>query len=127
MALYSVWNWDRNAYEVYADERSVSVGDDPIPPNPGPVHILGATPDRHVKVLPHGARPLGMSHLARGEIVRRRAGLFSGLGGGFDRPGSVVLLGAIGIATGALLAPKKDRAKYAIALGLIGAGIGLTR
>ena len=122
MALYSVWNWDRNAYEVYATDRPVSVGDDPTPPNPGPVHLLGAIPDVHVKALPIGARLIGMSHLARGEIVRHRSG---GLGGDLGQAtGGALIFGGLGVAAGMLLAPRADRRRYAIILGLLGAGYG---
>jgi hypothetical protein len=71
MALYSVWDWDRNAYAIYRTKTPVSVGDDPTPPSsPGPTQGLGADPDVGVKALPRGARRLGYSQVARGEIRR---------------------------------------------------------
>ncbi|HEY5656992.1 MAG TPA: hypothetical protein VIY27_04310 [Myxococcota bacterium] len=70
MALYSAWDWDRNAYRVYQTRRLVSVGDDPKPPKPKLRHPLGAVPDMDAKTLPPGAKMIGYSHQARGEIVR---------------------------------------------------------
>lgn len=78
MALYSVWDWDRNAYRVYATKKPVSVGDDPSPPRPRGISALGADPDLHVKPLPSGAKLVGYSHMARGEIRRAPAGILSG-------------------------------------------------
>lgn len=75
MALYSVWDWNRNAYRVYATRRPVSVGDDPIPPRPGGLSPLGADPDQHLKPLPSGVKFLGYSHLARGELRRMPRGI----------------------------------------------------
>lgn len=71
MALYSVWDWNRNAYRIYTTRSPVSVGDDPIPPRPSGAHTLGADPDTHVKALPRGVRLVGYSHLPRGEVRRR--------------------------------------------------------
>lgn len=70
MALYSVWDWNRNAYRVYATDSPVSVGDDPKPPKPENISPIGADPDTDVKLLPSGARLLGYEHLPRGEIRR---------------------------------------------------------
>ena len=71
MALYSVWDWDRNAYAIYRTKTPVSVGDDPTPPKAsGPTSGLGADPDVGVKPLPRGARRIGYSQVARGEIRR---------------------------------------------------------
>lgn len=75
MALYSVWDWDRNAYRVYSTKTPVSVGDDPLPPKPSGLGAIGADPDTHLKPLPSGARFLGYSHLARGELRRMPRGL----------------------------------------------------
>lgn len=75
MALYSVWDWDRNAYRVYATKSPVSVGDDPIAPKPSGLSALGADPDQHIKPLPSGAKFMGYSHLARGEVRRMPKGL----------------------------------------------------
>lgn len=75
MALYSVWDWDRNAYRVYSTKTPVSVGDDPIPPKPSGLSALGADPDTHLKALPSGAKFMGYSHLARGELRRMSRGL----------------------------------------------------
>lgn len=74
MALYSIWDWNRNAYRVYSTPRTVSVGDDPIPPRPS-ASSLGANPDTDVKPLPAGAKFVGYSHIARGEIRRERRGI----------------------------------------------------
>lgn len=79
MALYSTWDWNRNAWRVYSTPRPVSVGDDPLPPRPSGTAALGADPDTHVKALPSGTRFMGYSHVARGE-VRRQAGLLGGVG-----------------------------------------------
>lgn len=102
MALYSVWDWNRNAYRVYSTKAPVSVGDDPIPPRPSGVGALGADPDHHIKPLPTGAKFVGYSHLARGEIRRMPAGLGdsaddAGASGG--RVGGLAMLG-IGAAIG---------------------------
>lgn len=71
MALFSAWDWDRNSYRVYETPQLVSVGDDPsAPPKPSSMHPLGAVPDLDVKPLPSGARFVGYSQQARGEIVR---------------------------------------------------------
>lgn len=70
MALYSVWDWDRNAYRVYATNAPVSVGDDPKPPKPSNIGPIGADPDTDVKPLPVGAKLIGYEHLPRGEIRR---------------------------------------------------------
>jgi hypothetical protein len=72
MALYSVWDWDRNSWAIYQTKTPVSVGDDPSPPQAsGPARGLGADPDTGVKALPRGAKRIGYSHVARGEIRRR--------------------------------------------------------
>jgi hypothetical protein len=80
MALYSVWDWDRNAWAVYRDARPVSVGDDPKPPRPANVSQLGADPDTQMNPLPSDARFVGYDHLCRGEVRRRGDGPLSGLG-----------------------------------------------
>jgi hypothetical protein len=86
MALYSVWNWDRNSYDVYEDRQPVSIGDDPNPPRPSKLHAIGAVPDRDVKSLPSGTRLVGQSPMPKGEIVRKGGGGFfsvvTGGGGG---------------------------------------------
>lgn len=68
MALYSVWDWDRNVYRVYRDDVPVSVGDDPKPPKPSKVGPIGADPDTQIKSLPSGAKFLGYDQMAHGEI-----------------------------------------------------------
>jgi len=78
MALYSVWDWDHNAWAVYRDSRPVSVGDDPVPPRPTDVNFLGADPDTQCNPLPPSARFVGYDTMCRGEVRRRVAG--SGLG-----------------------------------------------
>jgi hypothetical protein len=70
MALYSVWDWNRNLYRVYSTPTPVSVGDDPSPPKPSNISPIGANPDTDVNPLPSGARFIGHSHFARGEIRR---------------------------------------------------------
>lgn len=79
MALYSVWNWDRNAWAIYRTSVPVSVGDDALPPRPRGVGPIGADPDTQVKPLPLGARFVEFSHVARGEI-RRKPGHIADLG-----------------------------------------------
>jgi hypothetical protein len=86
MALYSTWDWDRNAWRVYTTRAPVSVGDDPIPPRPTGISALGADPDTHVKPLPSGARFVGYSHVARGE-VRRLGGVLGAVGDDAGRAG----------------------------------------
>lgn len=101
MALYSVWDWDRNAWAVYRDARPVSVGDDPKPPKPLSVHPLGADPDTQVKPLPSGARFVEFSHVCRGE-VRRAGGALASLG--LDPPaGEDLPKYLLGVAVGAAL------------------------
>jgi hypothetical protein len=104
MALYSVWDWNKNLYRVYSDALPVSVGVDPDPPRPMNVHLLGAVPFEGCKVLPHGTRFMGLSHVPRGEIVRDASGLreVMGLGseaGGRTGIGSVALV-CVGLAVG---------------------------
>lgn len=72
MALYSTWDWDRNAWRVYRTSETVSVGDDPKPPRPTAHSALGVDPDTAVRPLPSGAVFVGYDHVARGEV--RRAG-----------------------------------------------------
>ncbi len=102
MALYSAWDWDRNSYRVYQTRHPVSVGDDPKPPRPDH-HPLGAVPDVDVKTLPPGARFVGYSHQARGEIVRvPGAGLGSMEVGEtlMDIAGNALLIGTIALVVG---------------------------
>lgn len=75
MALYSVWDWNKNAYRVYQTPGATSVGDDPKSPVPVGLHHLGADPDTQVNQLPRNARFLSYSHVARGEIRRMPGGL----------------------------------------------------
>lgn len=79
MALYSVWDWDRNAWAVYRDSRPASVGDDPTPPRPSVTSQLGADPDTQMNPLPSDARFVGYDHMCRGE-VRVRSNPLAGLG-----------------------------------------------
>ena len=78
VALYSIWNWDRNIWSIYSTPETVSVGDDPKAPKPSGVHVLGADPDTQVKTLPMGAKLIGHDHVARGEV--RRLSVLPGLG-----------------------------------------------
>jgi len=98
MAFYSTWDWNRNAWRVYRTPETVSVGDDPKPPRPSPLNILGADPDTQVRPLPAGATFIGYDHIARGEI--RRAADVSALGdseGGRGlRDAALIALGAVG-------------------------------
>lgn len=87
MALYSVWDWNRNSYRVYSTPTPVSVGDDPVPPKPSGISPIGANPDSDVKPLPPGARFVGYDHLARGEIRRMSSG-FGDLGDDAGNGGS---------------------------------------
>jgi hypothetical protein len=80
MALYSVWDFDRNSWAVYRDGKTVSVGDDPTPPRPRNISPLGADPDTQVNSLPAGANFVGYDHMCRGEVRRRGDGPLSGLG-----------------------------------------------
>ena len=68
MALYSVWDWDHNAWAVYRTPQTVSVGDDPTPARPARVSALGADPDTQMKPLPQDARFIGYDHMCRGEV-----------------------------------------------------------
>jgi hypothetical protein len=97
MALYSVWDWNKNLYRVYADQRPVSVGVDPHPPRPSNVNILGAVPYDDCKTLPAGARSMGLSHVPRGEIVRQTGSVQELLGLG-DNDGGRSLFGTVAIA-----------------------------
>lgn len=99
MALFSVWDWDKNSWAVYRNGDSVSVGDDPKAPKPSGTSPLGADPDTHAKPLPSDAKFSGYSHVARGEI-RRHASLPLGL----DEPGeSSVVKYAAGAVVGSVL------------------------
>lgn len=75
MALYSVWDWNRNSYRVYTTPTPVSVGDDPTPPKPVGISPIGANPDSDVKPLPPGATFIGYDLFARGEIRRAPSSL----------------------------------------------------
>lgn len=75
MAIYSVWDWNRNAYQIFQTPKPVSVGDDPVSPKPSSTSVLGADPDTQVNVLPTDAKFMGFSHMARGEIRRVSGGL----------------------------------------------------
>lgn len=101
MALYSVWDWDRNTWAVYSSQRPVSVGDDPKPPKPSNVSPIGADPDSQMNQLPSDAKFVGYDHMCRGE-VRLAGGALAGLG--IDMPDN------------------DDLKKYAVG-GLIGAVI----
>lgn len=70
MAFYSVWDWNRNSYRVYETRTPVSVGDDPKAPKPSVSNPIGADPDTDANPIPSGARLVGYSHFARGEIRR---------------------------------------------------------
>lgn len=70
MAMYSAWDWNINRFRVYKDTKPVSIGDDPAPPRPRTLSILGAVPDKDVKLLPPNVRSVGTSPVAIGEIVR---------------------------------------------------------
>lgn len=110
MAFYSVWDWDRNAWAIYATQRPASVGDDPIPPRPRSTNPIGCDPDTDVKALPAGAKLIGYAHMPRGE-VRRLAGSWgdvgddagaNGSGGSFwTRP---IVMFAAGAATAVVIA-----------------------
>lgn len=98
MALYSVWDWNKNLYRVYADAVPVSVGVDPQPPRPRSVPLLGAIPYEHAKVLPSATRFMGLSHVPRGEVVREAASVRELLGlGGEPGSNSVWTLAAIAV------------------------------
>lgn len=75
MALYSVWDWNRNSWRVYSTPTPVSVGDDARPPRPSNASPIGADPDTHAKPLPSNARFHGYSHVARGEVRRSSKGM----------------------------------------------------
>jgi len=75
MALYSVWDWNRNSYRIYTTPTPVSVGDDPVPPKPTGISPIGANPDTDIKPLPTGAKFIGYEHFPRGEIRRVPTGL----------------------------------------------------
>lgn len=101
MALYSVWDWNRNAWAIYRTRTPVSVGDDAIPPRPT-VGPIGADPDTQVKPLPRGAKFVEFSHVARGE-VRRKPSHLADLGDDAGRSGGGiggVAMFAAGVAVG---------------------------
>jgi len=103
MALYSVWDWNKNLYRTYVNATPVSVGVDPQPPRPNSVHLLGAVPYEHAKVLPSGVRFMGLSHVPRGEIVRDAASVKELLGLG-DESGGRSALGTAAIAAAGIVA-----------------------
>jgi len=108
MALYSVWDWGKNLYRVYADQRPVSVGVDPEPPRPANVHILGAVPYDAAKLLPTGVRFVGLFHVPRGEIMRDARGPLQMMGLGSDSGGAstglLVGVAVVGAAFGYVIA-----------------------
>lgn len=102
MALYSVWDWNRNSYRVYTTPKHVSVGDDPLPPKPTNISPIGANPDTDVKPLPSGTKFIGYDHLARGEIRRMSGSLFdlgddAGTGGSFWTQPMVMFVAGAGV------------------------------
>jgi hypothetical protein len=105
VALYSVWDWNKNAWAVYQTPTSVSVGDDPTPPRPSASSPIGVDPDTAVNELPGMAKFVGYDHLCRGEVRRLPGG--SGVGQTDDRAPSFfekpAVLVAIGVAGGWLL------------------------
>jgi hypothetical protein len=70
MALFSAWDWNVNQFRIYETPRPASIGDDPEPPRPTKMSILGAVPDKDVKLLPSGTSFRGLSTVPVGEIVR---------------------------------------------------------
>lgn len=108
MALYSVWDWNKNLYRVYSNTTPVSVGVDPQPPRPSGMHFLGAVPYEHAKVLPSAVNLMGLSHVPRGEIVREAASVKELLGLGEDADGksftSTLLVAAAGAIVGYVIA-----------------------
>lgn len=102
MALYSVWNWDRNNWEVYRDARPVSVGVDSKPPKPSDVNTIGVDPDTQMNPLPSDARFMGYDHTCRGEIRVAPKGALSGLGAAISEAGGTQKFVA-GMATGIVL------------------------
>lgn len=103
MALFSVWDWDHNAWAIYRNSQPVSVGDDPKPPKPTGISQLGADPDTEVKPLPSDARFVGFDHLCRGEVRRRNSGALAGLGISLPTSENLVPI-AIGVAIGIAIA-----------------------
>jgi hypothetical protein len=102
MALYSVWDWNRNSYKIYSTPTPVSVGDDPVPPKPTNVGPIGANPDTDVKPLPSGARFMGYDLFARGEIRRMPGGLAdlgddAGSGGSFWTQPAVMFAAGVAV------------------------------
>src|SRR3990172_4825673 len=102
MALFSQWDWSRNAFKIYATNDRVSIGDDPTPPHPTGVNVIGAVPDVDAKPLPRGATFMGYAQVPRGEIVKSEGqasarstyGLGgTGLGNGDDSGALVALVG----------------------------------
>lgn len=67
--MYSVWNWDKEAYDYY-DGPGVSLGD-PVPsatrgnPNGAGINLDAALPP-----LPSGARYTGSGSEAKGRVAR---------------------------------------------------------
>ena len=70
MALFSAWDWNVNQFRIYETPQIASIGDDPEPPRPTKMSILGAVPDKDVKLLPARAAFRGLSATPVGEIVR---------------------------------------------------------
>lgn len=106
MALFSAWDWNVNQFRVYETPRPASIGDDPEPPRPTKMSILGAVPDKDVKLLPSGASFRGLSTVPVGEIVRdpKLKGVASKIfGGGGDGIGGLGETGSAWMAAMPLL------------------------
>jgi len=104
MALYSAWDWDKNAWAVFATPGTVSVGDDPVAPKPKQTSPIGLDPDLATRELPRDAKFVGHQHLCQGEI-RRMPGV-SGMGGVDDSSGAGrgwAVPAAVGFAAGWLI------------------------
>lgn len=82
---------------MYATPQHVSIGDDPEPPRPSNLNLLGAVPDVDAKIVPRNASFMGYSQIPRGEIVRSQGSVSSRETYGLSGDDSVSLIGVVGI------------------------------
>lgn len=101
MAIYSVFDWSSGNYAVYQDARPVPLMSDPEScPVPQANSRIGYDISSILCTLPSDARFVGWSQVAKGQVVRLRAGKMgvpSENGGRYGSPNLGGLSGAVPI------------------------------